>query len=86
MLIKKEPVALVGMSLRFPGDIGDPEIFWQTLIDKQDLVTEVNPSRWDTSLFQHDNKASPGTSYTFAAGQLSNICLLYTSPSPRDRG
>lgn len=73
MLIKKEPIALVGMGLRFPGDIGDAESFWQALIDQQDLVTEVDPSRWDTSLFQHDNKATPGTSYTFAAGQLSNI-------------
>ena len=73
MLIKKEPIALVGMSLRFPGDIGDAESFWQALINQQDLVTEVDPSRWDTSLFQHDNKATPGTSYTFAAGQLSNI-------------
>ena len=73
MLIKKEPIALVGISLRFPGNIGDAESFWQALIDKQDIVTEVDPSRWDTSLFQHDNKTAPGTSYTFAAGQLENI-------------
>ncbi len=73
MLIKKEPIALVGMSLRFPGDICDPADLWQSLLEKKDLVTEINPDRWDTTLFQHDNKATPGTSYTFAAGQLSNI-------------
>ena len=36
MLIKKEPIALVGMSLRFPGDICDPADLWQSLLEKKD--------------------------------------------------
>ncbi|AXS40802.1 beta-ketoacyl synthase N-terminal-like domain-containing protein [Breoghania sp. L-A4] len=40
-----EPVAIIGMSGRFPG-ADDIETLWQALLDGRDLVTEIPESRW----------------------------------------
>ena len=42
-----EPVAVVGVGCRFPGDVIGPASFWQLLLDGNDAVTEVPADRWD---------------------------------------
>ena len=71
--VAKEKIAVVGMAFRLPGEINSADKLWQALIDKQDLVTEIGPDRWDSSLYQHPDKSTPGTSYVFSAGQLQDI-------------
>src|SRR6201996_514608 len=41
-----EPIAVIGMGCRFPGDIRDPEAFWQFLCEGRFAVGEVPPDRW----------------------------------------
>jgi len=41
-----EPIAVVGMGCRFPGDIYGPEAFWQFLCEGRSAVGEVPPDRW----------------------------------------
>ena len=41
-----EPVAVIGLGCRFPGDIGGPESLWQFLGDGRSAVGEVPPERW----------------------------------------
>lgn len=41
-----EPVAVIGLGCRFPGDINSPEELWQFLIDGGNAVTEVPADRW----------------------------------------
>ncbi len=43
---RREPIAIVGMGLRFPGGADDPESFWQLLVDGVDAISEVPPERW----------------------------------------
>lgn len=64
-------VALIGYSFRLPQT--STETFWQDLIDRKDLITEVDPDRWSFDSFLHPDKQHPGTSYTFKAGTLGNI-------------
>lgn len=73
MKIAKEKIAIVGMSFRLPGGIGHSDSLWQALVEQRDLVTEIGPERWDTALYYHPNPATPGSSYVFAAGQLTDI-------------
>ena len=62
-------VAVIGYSFRFPGG----QNFWQSLLDKRDLITEVDPRRWSKEAYLHPGKDHPGSSYTFAAGTLGDI-------------
>lgn len=41
-----EPIAVIGLGCRFPGDINSPEALWQFLIDGGNAVTEVPEDRW----------------------------------------
>lgn len=84
-MIKRRQVAIVGSSFRFPGSTSAS--FWQNLMEGRDLVTQVDPSRWDKAEFLHPDKANPATSYTFASGTLGDISAFdagFFNISPRE--
>lgn len=41
-----EPIAVIGLGCRFPGDINSPDALWQFLLDGGNAVTEVPADRW----------------------------------------
>jgi len=41
-----EPIAVIGLGCRFPGDISSPDELWQFLSDGRSAVTEVPADRW----------------------------------------
>ena len=41
-----EPVAIIGMGMRYPGGIDTPEAFWRLLCDGRDAVGRVPEGRW----------------------------------------
>jgi phthiocerol/phenolphthiocerol synthesis type-I polyketide synthase B len=41
-----EPIAVIGLGCRFPGDIHGPESLWQFLCDGRSAVGEVPANRW----------------------------------------
>ncbi|BBU69675.1 type I polyketide synthase [Fluviibacter phosphoraccumulans] len=72
-MTNNEPIAIVGLSFRFPGDLDTEKALWQALKDGRDLVTEVPADRWATEELQHDRRKEPGRSITFSAGVRSRI-------------
>jgi acyl transferase domain-containing protein/NADPH:quinone reductase-like Zn-dependent oxidoreductase/acyl carrier protein len=70
---QKGKIAIVGMSFRFPQGIDSSQALWAALQNSEDLVTQISPSRWDSSLFEHSDPSMPGKSYVFAAGQIDHI-------------
>ena len=44
---RREPIAVVGMSCRFPGGADTPEAFWRLLREGRCAVAEVPRSRWN---------------------------------------
>ncbi|WP_256832233.1 type I polyketide synthase [Pseudomonas sp. Pse1] len=84
-MTKRRQVAVVGCSFRFPGST--TQSFWQNLMSGQDLVTQVDASRWAHNEFLHPDKTNPATSYTFAAGSLGDISAFdagFFNISPRE--
>ena len=47
------PIAVVGFSLRFPGDATSPESFWKMLTDKRCAMTEWPKDRINLDAFYH---------------------------------
>ena len=41
-----EPIAVIGLGCRFPGEIAGPEALWRFLCDGRSAVGEVPPDRW----------------------------------------
>src|SRR4051812_4771487 len=60
---QSEPIALVGMGLRFPGGASDPASFWRLLEEGRDAVTEIPASRWDVTQFFDADPDAPGRMY-----------------------
>ncbi|RKN77570.1 SDR family NAD(P)-dependent oxidoreductase [Streptomyces klenkii] len=52
---KQEPIAIVGMSCRFPGGVRSPEEFWQLLHEGRDGISAFPTDRgWDLGLLTGD--------------------------------
>ncbi|WP_277682413.1 type I polyketide synthase, partial [Saccharomonospora azurea] len=69
-----EPIAIVGMSCRFPGGVSSPEDLWTMLTDGRDGISAFPDDRgWDlASLFDADPD-KPGTSYVGEGGFLDDV-------------
>jgi acyl transferase domain-containing protein/SAM-dependent methyltransferase/acyl carrier protein len=53
-----EPIAVVGLSCRFPGGADSAAAFWELLLEGRDGITEVPVDRWDAgALFDPDADA-----------------------------
>lgn len=72
-MTSNEPIAIVGLAFRFPGDLDTEEGLWQALKEGRDLVTEIPADRWATKELQHGRRKEPGRSITFSAGARSRI-------------
>ena len=48
---RTEPIAIVGLSCRYPGGAVNPEAYWELLREGRDAIREVPAERWDVSQY-----------------------------------
>ncbi|GAA1285466.1 SDR family NAD(P)-dependent oxidoreductase [Streptomyces javensis] len=66
-----EPIAIVGMSCRFPGGVTSPEELWELVAAGGDAIADFPTDRgWDTDALFADDPDEQGTSYTDKGGFL----------------
>lgn len=56
-----EPIAIVGISLKYPQDATGPEAFWKLIQEKRCTMTEWPSDRLNIDAFYHPDKKKNST-------------------------
>jgi acyl transferase domain-containing protein len=73
---QKEPIAIVGMACRFPGQADTPERFWRLLREGIQAVGRIPDDRWPVAAYYDANPDTPGKSYAAHAAFIQNVDLF----------
>ena len=69
----KQPVAVIGIGCRFPGDLRSLEALWKALSDGRDCLGTLPAERFDVARYRHDDPVAPGMTYAMRAGIAGDV-------------
>jgi acyl transferase domain-containing protein/protein-L-isoaspartate O-methyltransferase len=84
---RREPIAIVGIGCRLPGDVDSPERYWQLLRDGVDAITEVPADRFDIDALFDADPDRPGkvsTRWGGFVGPVDGFDAPFFGISPRE--
>ncbi|UMB67478.1 type I polyketide synthase [Mycobacterium paraterrae] len=69
-----EPIAIVGMSCRFPGGVDSPDSLWDMVADERDVMSEFPTDRgWDLAGLFDDDPDAPHKCYARSGGFVDDV-------------
>jgi acyl transferase domain-containing protein/NADPH:quinone reductase-like Zn-dependent oxidoreductase/surfactin synthase thioesterase subunit/acyl carrier protein len=72
-----EPIAVIGMSCRFPGGANSPGAYWELLNKGGDAINEIPASRWVADSFYDPDPSVPGKMISKLGGFLDVDISLF---------
>lgn len=70
---RSEPIAIIGMGMRFPGGVDSPESYWELLRNGVDAVQDIPSDRWPTESYYDADPNAPGKLYARGGGFLNDV-------------
>src|ERR1700722_10487999 len=65
-----DPIAIIGIGCRFPGNASDPRKFWEMLCKGTDAICDVPNNRWDSKRFYDPDPNLSGKMHVKKGGFL----------------
>lgn len=85
--LRGEPIAVVGIGCRFPGDGEGPDAFWRLLESGGNAISEIPRDRWDVDRFYDPRPGTPNRMYTRHGAfldQVDGFDAKFFNISPRE--
>ncbi len=83
-----EPIAIVGLACRYPGELENIQKLWEGLKNRYNAISETPAERWSADRYYSPNEASRGKTYVRRGGYLKRDPRLFDAAffgiSPRD--
>src|ERR1700733_635944 len=75
-LLNADPIAVVGIGCRFPGNVRTPEECWRVLADGIDTITDIPGDRWPVATYYDADPIASGKTNSRWGGFIADADLF----------